>query len=129
VLFVAFKKPKGGELSDTQRTYNKAHNGIRAIGERGNSLLKMTFKSLRNVVNCLLGKALVNTNVGSEEKVADGVLGGPRCGTGDGGLLALRNRRADAGSKPPRGALAEYRRPERRWKRRGCDRVRCGPGR
>jgi hypothetical protein len=28
---------------------NKAHNSARAIGERGNSLLKMTFKALRNV--------------------------------------------------------------------------------
>jgi hypothetical protein len=36
-ITVAFKKPKGGELSDAQKTYNKVHNGIRAIGERGNS--------------------------------------------------------------------------------------------
>jgi hypothetical protein len=28
---------------------NTAHNSPRAIGERGNSLLKMTFKALRNV--------------------------------------------------------------------------------
>jgi hypothetical protein len=28
---------------------NKAHDAVRAIGERGNSLLKMTFKALRNV--------------------------------------------------------------------------------
>jgi hypothetical protein len=28
---------------------HKAHNGLRAIGERGNALLKMTFKALRNV--------------------------------------------------------------------------------
>jgi hypothetical protein len=34
------------------QTYNKVHNGIRAIGERGNSLLKMTFKALRNVSLC-----------------------------------------------------------------------------
>jgi hypothetical protein len=49
---VAFKKPKGGDLNDIQQTYNKAHNGIRAIGERGNSLLKTTFKALRNVSLC-----------------------------------------------------------------------------
>jgi hypothetical protein len=49
---VAFKKPKNGELSDIQKTFNKAHNGIRAIGERGNSLLKTTFKALRNVSLC-----------------------------------------------------------------------------
>jgi hypothetical protein len=31
---------------------NKAHNGKRAVGERGNSLLKTTFKALRNVSLC-----------------------------------------------------------------------------
>jgi hypothetical protein len=51
-ITVAFKKPQGGELSDIQKTYNTVHNGIRAIGERGNSLLKMTFKALRNVSLC-----------------------------------------------------------------------------
>jgi hypothetical protein len=51
-ITIAFKKPQGGELSDIQKTYNKLHNGIRAIGERGNSLLKMTFKALRNVSLC-----------------------------------------------------------------------------
>ena len=51
-ITVAFKKPKGGELSDVQKTFNKAHNGVRAIGERGNSLLKTTFKALRNVSLC-----------------------------------------------------------------------------
>jgi hypothetical protein len=29
--------------------HRRAHNRLRAIGERGNSLLKMTFKVLRNV--------------------------------------------------------------------------------
>ena len=41
----------------------------------------------------------------------------PRCCTGDGGLLALQSRPAEAGSKPPRGALAEDRGLERRRKR------------
>lgn len=49
---VAFKKPQGGQLTDEQKTHNKAHNGKRAVGERGNSLLKMTFKALRNVSLC-----------------------------------------------------------------------------
>lgn len=49
---VAFKTPKGGELTDVEQQFNKAHNGLRAIGERGNSLLKMTFKALRNVSLC-----------------------------------------------------------------------------
>jgi len=48
-ITVAFKKPKHGELTDIQQTLNKAHNGIRAVGERGNALLKMTFRALRNV--------------------------------------------------------------------------------
>ena len=52
VITVAFKKPKNGGLSDVQKVFNKAHNGVRAIGERGNSLLKTTFKALRNVSLC-----------------------------------------------------------------------------
>jgi hypothetical protein len=51
-ITVAFKKPKNGRLTDIQQTFNKTHNGIRAIGERGNSLLKTTFKALRNVSLC-----------------------------------------------------------------------------
>jgi hypothetical protein len=52
VITVAFKKPGNGELSDVQKVFNKAHNGVRAIGERGNSLLKTTFRALRNVSLC-----------------------------------------------------------------------------
>jgi hypothetical protein len=48
-ITVAFKKPKNAELNGVQQQLNKAHNGIRAVGERGNALLKMTFKALRNV--------------------------------------------------------------------------------
>ena len=51
-ITVAFKKPKDGELTDNQQMFNKAHNALRAIGERGNSLLKTTFKALRNVSLC-----------------------------------------------------------------------------
>jgi hypothetical protein len=51
-ITVAFKKPAGGELTDQQKAHNKAHNGKRAVGERGNSLLKMTFKALRNISLC-----------------------------------------------------------------------------
>lgn len=51
-ITVAAKKPKGGQLTDEQKTRNKAHNGKRAIGERGNSLLKTTFKTLRNISLC-----------------------------------------------------------------------------
>jgi hypothetical protein len=31
---VAFKKPKDADLNAVQQQYNKAHNGLRAIGER-----------------------------------------------------------------------------------------------
>jgi hypothetical protein len=48
-ITVAFKKPKDGQLTGLQQQFNKAHNGVRAIGERANALLKMTFRALRNV--------------------------------------------------------------------------------
>jgi len=51
-ITIAFKKPANAELSDLHKMFNKAHNGVRAIAERGNSLLKMTFKALRNVSLC-----------------------------------------------------------------------------
>jgi DDE superfamily endonuclease len=51
-ITAAFKKPKDGELTEVEHQFNKTHNGLRAIGERGNSLLKMTFKALRNVSLC-----------------------------------------------------------------------------
>jgi DDE superfamily endonuclease len=43
------QEPKDGILTALQQQFNKAHNGVRAIGERGNALLKMTFKALCNV--------------------------------------------------------------------------------
>lgn len=48
-ITVAFKKPTDAQLTDVQQMLNKAHNGIRTVGERGNAVLKMTFKALRNV--------------------------------------------------------------------------------
>lgn len=48
-ITVAFKKPNRGKLSAIQQQFNRVHNGLRAIGERGNSLLKMTFRVLRNI--------------------------------------------------------------------------------
>lgn len=51
-ITVAFKKPQGGELTEDQKNHNKTHNGKRAVGERGNSLLKTTFKALRNISLC-----------------------------------------------------------------------------
>ena len=47
---VAFKRPKNGGLLLVQQQFNKAHNSRPAvIGERGNSLLKMSFRALRNI--------------------------------------------------------------------------------
>lgn len=51
-MTVAVKKPKGGELTDEQKTANKAHNRKRAVGERGNALLKTAYKALRRVSLC-----------------------------------------------------------------------------
>ncbi|SCE83289.1 DDE superfamily endonuclease, partial [Micromonospora haikouensis] len=48
-ITVAFKKPRNSRLTTIQQQFNKAHNSLRAIGERGNSLLKTTFKALRNI--------------------------------------------------------------------------------
>jgi hypothetical protein len=41
-ITVAFKKPKNRTCTDVQQQFNRAHNAVRAIGERGNSLLKTT---------------------------------------------------------------------------------------
>lgn len=51
-ITVAFKKPKDGELTEIQQQFNTTHNGLRAVAERENSLLKTTFKALRNVSIC-----------------------------------------------------------------------------
>ncbi|WP_261560781.1 transposase family protein [Frankia tisae] len=48
-LAIPFKKPKGGELTGDQKGHNRIHNALRAVGERGNALLKGTFGVLRNV--------------------------------------------------------------------------------
>jgi hypothetical protein len=44
-ITVAFKKPKNGRLTLAQQQLNKAHNSLRAIDERGNYLLKITFEA------------------------------------------------------------------------------------
>jgi hypothetical protein len=51
-IVVAFKKPRNTELDDMRQQFNRAHNRLRAVGERGNSLLKTTFRALRNVSVC-----------------------------------------------------------------------------
>jgi DDE superfamily endonuclease len=49
IITVGFNKPKHGNLSTVEQQLNNAHNRLRSIGERANSLLKVTFKALRNV--------------------------------------------------------------------------------
>ena len=44
-VVVAFKKPKNGQITDLQQTVNRAHNRLCAVGEHGNSLLKVTFRT------------------------------------------------------------------------------------
>jgi DDE superfamily endonuclease len=54
-LVCPVKKPSkasGQELSVDQRTLNVLHSATRALAERGNSLLKTTFKALRRVSLC-----------------------------------------------------------------------------
>ena len=51
-ITVAFKKPKNGRLHRRAAAVQQGPQRLRAIGERGNSLLKMTFKALRNVSLC-----------------------------------------------------------------------------
>jgi hypothetical protein len=69
---VAFKTPKNGGLLLVQQQFNKAHNRLRAIGERGNSLLKMTFRALRNVslnpwrIGKIVTAALVILHIGHD---------------------------------------------------------------
>lgn len=51
-ITVAFKKPRDGRLTLHQQLLNQAHNRVRAMAERGNALLKGTFKALRNISLC-----------------------------------------------------------------------------
>ena len=43
------KKPKGGELADSDKAFNAVIRGVHAVAERANALLKVTFKALRRV--------------------------------------------------------------------------------
>lgn len=52
IFRVPFKKPKRGELTVDQQTYNAVHGALRCLGERANSLLKTTYKVLRHYRGC-----------------------------------------------------------------------------
>ena len=51
-LTCPFKTRAGGGLTVDQRAFNALHSATRALAERGNSLLKTTFKALRRVSLC-----------------------------------------------------------------------------
>jgi DDE superfamily endonuclease len=51
-LTTPIKKTTDAPLTDDQRTVNLLHAATRALAERGNSLLKTTFKALRRVSLC-----------------------------------------------------------------------------
>jgi DDE superfamily endonuclease len=51
-LTCPIKAVAGQKLTATQRTVNALHSATRALAERGNSLLKTTFKALRRVSLC-----------------------------------------------------------------------------
>jgi hypothetical protein len=51
-LTIPIKRTADRPLTDDQRTVNALHAATRALAERGNSLLKTTFKTLRRVSLC-----------------------------------------------------------------------------
>src|SRR4051812_9446185 len=51
-LTIPIKRTADRPLSDDERTVNALHAGTRALAERGNALLKTTFKALRRVSLC-----------------------------------------------------------------------------
>ena len=51
-LTCPIKNSRGRVLTAEQRTINALHSATRALAERGNSLLKTTFKGLRRVTLC-----------------------------------------------------------------------------
>jgi hypothetical protein len=51
-LRIPIKKTAGSDLSCDQQAYNAVHGGLRALGERANSLLKIAFKALRRWRGC-----------------------------------------------------------------------------
>ena len=52
ILTIPIKRSADRPLTDDQRTINALHAATRALAERGNSLLKTTFKALRRVSLC-----------------------------------------------------------------------------
>ncbi|MER6408968.1 transposase family protein [Streptomyces viridosporus] len=46
---IPHKKPKGGQLTDAQKQFNKIIGALRALAEKANADLKVRFKALRRV--------------------------------------------------------------------------------
>jgi hypothetical protein len=51
-LVCPIKRHRGRELNPDERTVNQLHSATRALAERGNALLKTTFKALHRVTLC-----------------------------------------------------------------------------
>jgi len=51
-LTIPIKRTADRPLTDDERTVNVLHAATRALAERGNSLLKTTFKALRRISLC-----------------------------------------------------------------------------
>lgn len=49
---IPVKKPKDGQLTIDEQSYNALHSALRCLGERANSLLKTTYKALRRYRGC-----------------------------------------------------------------------------
>ena len=58
-----FKKPKGGELTEAQTTFNKLIRAVHCMAERANALLKETFAALQHI-------SLSPTRIGAITKAA-----------------------------------------------------------
>jgi hypothetical protein len=112
------QQKQGAATAGVQRQYM----GCAGRVENGVDTVYCSYATLR--AHALVG-ALVNMNV----DVSHVRLGRRCCTRRWRKSLDLRSRLAGGGFKPPTGALAEDRGLERCRKRRGKDRVRCGPGR
>ena len=51
-ITVVSKKPKNRSCTVIEQQFNRAHHAVRALAERGNSLLKTTLQALPNVSLC-----------------------------------------------------------------------------
>lgn len=75
------KKPKGGQLTEAQTTYNKVIRGIHGVAERANALLKETFAALQTVsldprrISAIVKAALVLLHLEHGRALPGGCIG------------------------------------------------------